>query len=342
MASQERDTFRCSLQTTSGCLKCGAPGPRGSKRSLLRLCTGCYAVFSALSELHEADYVGCALDPGFVAGVCAADGSNLARLAADALLTALGACAVPRAPVPGVATTAEAVAARLFSLQGHKRRARVLMCIGAGLPSAAGLCFGRAPVGSADTAFYGPLLERARLLHLTPPYAALAALVLEVDAFVITSNVDAALSRLGVLTGRLLEIHGNVARSQCSRVCQRSQLLDTDQAASLPRCNSCGARRRLCVSMAGLTDAQVDWRAYNAQLDDFRCFIAEGDVHLILAVGVGEHADSLAPDIHALWQRLGQPGVVAFNAVAPKLTMEHALVRGDLRETFPALVDAMK
>jgi NAD-dependent SIR2 family protein deacetylase len=119
-------------------------------------------------------------------------------------------------------------------------------------------------------AFYG---HRRQLYRETIPHAGFQTLLRWGESkpagyFVATSNVDGQFQKAGFPAERVLELHGNIHRLQCTQPCSDAiwdagdppPALDIDMSsltarAPLPRCPQCGALARPNVLMFN----DVDW-----------------------------------------------------------------------------------
>lgn len=161
--------------------------------------------------------------------------------------------------------------------------------------------------------FYGHRLGLYRSTVPHPGFALLRRWVsdLDLEAFVVTSNVDGQFQKAGFDPDRVEEIHGSIHQLQCTTPCTDAIWendeevpveLSTMRARSIPRCPRCGAVSRPNILMFG------DWawipdrthgqrRAFEAWLSDL------GDAPLVV-VEMG--AGTAIPSIRMATERLGR------------------------------------
>jgi len=162
-----------------------------------------------------------------------------------------------------------------------------------------------------------------------PAHYALAALERSVPDFLVaTQNVDGLHQRAG--STKLVELHGNLARVQCSRGCGIVRRWDEPLAAEPPRCPACAAFLRPDVVWfyENLPDAALQ----EAEAAARRC-----DVLLVIGTSAEVYPAALLPE-HA--QGHGAR-VVEVNPHATALSpLADDVLRGPAGIVLPALVKA--
>ena len=102
--------------------------------------------------------------------------------------------------------------------------------------------------------------ERRQLIREAPTNAAheaIAKLAQHGDEFLlVTQNVDDLHARAGVSPGKMVQIHGNIFVTRCSR-CDFSVLERDEERQEIPRCANCAALMRPGVVWFG---EQLPWR----------------------------------------------------------------------------------
>jgi NAD-dependent SIR2 family protein deacetylase len=165
--------------------------------------------------------------------------------------------------------------------------------------------------------FYG---HRTNLYRQTVPHAGFALILgwieeLQLDHFVVTSNVDGQFQKAGFDGGKILEVHGSIHHLQCLSPCtdaiwdNREEIpvdLATMRAGHIPRCPRCGGVARPNILMFG----DFSWlpdrtRGQERQFDEF---LAEYRRARLVVVEMG--AGTAIPTIRYLGERIAAGGGV--------------------------------
>lgn len=161
--------------------------------------------------------------------------------------------------------------------------------------------------------FYG---HRTNLYRATTPHAGFYLLKdwiqqLQLDTFVVTSNVDGQFQKAGFDPQRIVEVHGSIHHLQCQKPCRREIWpndeeiavdLDRMRAHHLPRCRHCQRVARPNILMFG-DSSWIDDRTAGQQ-QRFYTFLQRvlGKKLVILELGAG----TAVPTIRHLTQQLSQ------------------------------------
>jgi NAD-dependent SIR2 family protein deacetylase len=146
---------------------------------------------------------------------------------------------------------------------------------------------------------------------------------LNLDHFVVTSNVDGQFQRAGFATDAILEVHGSIHHLQCLSPCSnaiwenREEVpvnLESMKAQQIPRCIGCGGVARPNILMFGdfswLADrARGQERRYDEFLTDHR------DARLVvLEMGAG----TAIPTIRHMGERMAMNGRATLIRINPR------------------------
>ena len=181
--------------------------------------------------------------------------------------------------------------------------------------------------------FYG---HRTNLYRSTVPHRGFTMLQnwcerLNLDHFVVTSNVDGQFQKAGFGEDRLLEVHGSIHHLQCTVPCNRNiwsnrEEIDIDEstmrAESAPECPSCKRVARPNILMFG----DYSWlhQRTSTQEDNFDSFLQQNQTGNLVVVEMG--AGSAIPTIRNLSERLGrrqQTKVLRINPREPQIGAPH-------------------
>jgi len=173
--------------------------------------------------------------------------------------------------------------------------------------------------------FYG---HRLNLYRQTVPHAGYALLRQLCDDVgghaVYTSNVDGAFEKAGFAADRLVAIHGNIHRLQCTKAdhgCWSADGVDVDvdpdtfrARGALPTCPTCGAVARPNILMFGDSGfvsqpTDDDEHRYQTRLDGFDA----GAPHVIIECGAGTHIPSVRVMSDDLLHRFPRATLVRIN-----------------------------
>lgn len=183
--------------------------------------------------------------------------------------------------------------------------------------------------------FYG---HRLALYRKTTPHAGFGLLRRWAEgkpggAFVFTSNVDGAFQRAGFAEDRVLECHGAIDWSQCTRACGVGIFPAADApvvdeatlraAEPLPRCPACGALARPNVLMFG--DGGWDACRTEAQEARFEAWLDDHAGPRLVVIECG--AGTAIPTVRSLGERLvrrSRATLVRVNVREPQLPSELA------------------
>jgi NAD-dependent deacetylase len=124
--------------------------------------------------------------------------------------------------------------------------------------------------------------ERRENIRAAQPNAAHKAIVdlarTAREFLLVTQNVDDLHARAGMPNEKMVQIHGDIFETRCSRCSQLDCLKQSSCEIELPRCSVCGALMRPGVVWFG---EMLDPR----KIDMVEEFLASGDVDLTLVVG---------------------------------------------------------
>ena len=160
--------------------------------------------------------------------------------------------------------------------------------------------------------FYG---HRLNLYRATEPHAGFGMLrrwieALELEAWVVTSNVDGQFQRAGFPRDRVVEVHGSIHHLQCLTPCSgaiwenREEVPidhETMRARHVPRCRRCPGVARPNILMFG----DYSWlpERTHAQHGRFDAFLETHRDDPLVVVELG--AGTAIPTIRLLSERLG-------------------------------------
>lgn len=181
--------------------------------------------------------------------------------------------------------------------------------------------------------FYG---HRTNLYRSTVPHRGFKLLMdwckqLDLDHFVVTSNVDGQFQKAGFSEDSILEVHGSIHHLQCSIPCNHAiwpnkETIKIDEATmraeNAPECPSCRRVARPNILMFG----DYSWlhQRTSAQEDNFDAFLQQQQNGRILVIEMG--AGSSIPTIRHLSERLGQrqpTKVLRINPREPQIGTPH-------------------
>ena len=124
--------------------------------------------------------------------------------------------------------------------------------------------------------------QRIRKAQPNPAHQAIANLALQADEFLlVTQNVDDLHLRAGLPPEKMVQIHGDIFMTRCSRCEFRRYEHEQEQeqdGASLPKCPDCGALMRPGVVWFG---EQLDLR----KIGEVENFVTGGDCDLVIVAG---------------------------------------------------------
>ena len=120
--------------------------------------------------------------------------------------------------------------------------------------------------------------QRIRKAQPNPAHQAIANLALQADEFLlVTQNVDDLHLRAGLPPEKMVQIHGDIFMTRCSR-CEFRRYEQEQDGASLPKCPDCGALMRPGVVWFG---EQLDLR----KIGEVENFVTGGDCDLVIVAG---------------------------------------------------------
>ena len=126
--------------------------------------------------------------------------------------------------------------------------------------------------------WYRERRQRIRKAQPNPAHQAIANLALQADEFLlVTQNVDDLHLRAGLPAEKMVQIHGDIFMTRCSR-CEFRRYEQEQDGASLPKCPDCGALMRPGVVWFG---EQLDL----AKIDTVENFVTGGDCDLVIVAG---------------------------------------------------------
>lgn len=185
--------------------------------------------------------------------------------------------------------------------------------------------------------FYG---HRSNLYRKTVPHEGFAILLrwirqLELDYFVVTSNVDGQFQKAGFDPTRIAEVHGSIHYLQCTVPCSQAIWdngkefavdLETMRSSTIPRCPRCGGTARPNILMfddftwlAERTDRQE--RRHNEFLASRR---GSGQL-VIVEMGAGTAIPTIREHSEMLGRQLGAT-VIRINPREPQIHAPHIAV----------------
>jgi len=173
--------------------------------------------------------------------------------------------------------------------------------------------------------FYG---HRTNLYRATVPHEGFRIIRkwisdLELDHFVVTSNVDGQFQKDGFAEDAVYEVHGSIHHLQCLSPCSdaiwdnREEVpvnLDTMKAERIPKCSRCGGVARPNILMFGdfswLPDrTREQERYYDEFLTDHR-----GERMVVLEMGAG----TSIPTIRYMGERMAATGRATLIRINPR------------------------
>jgi len=181
--------------------------------------------------------------------------------------------------------------------------------------------------------FYG---HRTNLYRQTEPHPGFFLMQewikrLQLDIFVVTSNVDGQFQKAGFSEDAILEVHGSIHHLQCLKPCtmeiwpNREKLtinLDNMRSQEIPRCIHCKGVARPNILMFG----DYSWISSRSarQEDRFDAFLqaTSNDSLVVIELGAG----SAVPTIRHLSERLGRrtdTTVIRINPREPQIGVPH-------------------
>jgi len=199
--------------------------------------------------------------------------------------------------------------------------------------------------------FYG---HRTNLYRETIPHAGFTLMLewsrrMNLDTFVVTSNVDGQFQKAGFPEDRMLEVHGSIHHLQCFSPCSMNIWpndetipvdLETMRSRAIPKCRFCGGLARPNILMFG----DYSWisRRSAEQEDRFEAFLeaSRGRPTVVLELGAG----SAVPTIRYLSERLGRnerTTVVRINTREPQIGPPHLSVPAGSLESLSAIEQAL-
>ena len=128
--------------------------------------------------------------------------------------------------------------------------------------------------------WYRERRQRIRKAQPNPAHQAIANLALQADEFLlVTQNVDDLHLRAGLAAEKMVQIHGDIFMTRCSR-CEfrRYEHEQEHDDGSLPKCPDCGALMRPGVVWFG---ERLDL----AKIDTVENFVTGGDCDLVIVAG---------------------------------------------------------
>lgn len=173
--------------------------------------------------------------------------------------------------------------------------------------------------------FYG---HRTNLYRATEPHEGFHILRrwierLDLEHFVVTSNVDGQFQKAGFDDGKVYEVHGSIHHLQCLEPCtgviwpNREEIpvdLDTMRATMVPRCTRCGGAARPNVLMFG----DYSWLGHRTDEQErrFDAFVEEnlGRPTVVVEMGAG----TSIPTIRRLSENLGRRKGVTVVRINPR------------------------
>jgi len=181
--------------------------------------------------------------------------------------------------------------------------------------------------------FYG---HRTNLYRDTIPHPGFTLLRdwierLQLETFVVTSNVDGQFQKAGFAEEEILEVHGSIHHLQCLRPCctaiwPNAETIEIDErtmrAASLPACPHCHGMARPNILMFG-DFSWLDERC-RQQEERYHSFLeqTQGQRKVVIEIGAG----TAIPTIRATSERIGrlpQTTVIRINLREAEISPPH-------------------
>ena len=126
--------------------------------------------------------------------------------------------------------------------------------------------------------WYRERRQRIRKAQPNPAHRAIAKLAVQAGEFLlVTQNVDDLHLRAGVPADKMVQIHGDIFMTHCSR-CEFRRYQHEHNVGSLPKCPECGALMRPGVVWFG---EQLD----AAKIEIVGNFMSVGDCDLVIVAG---------------------------------------------------------
>jgi NAD-dependent deacetylase len=126
--------------------------------------------------------------------------------------------------------------------------------------------------------WYRERRQRIRKAQPNPAHHAIAKLAVQADEFLlVTQNVDDLHRRVGLPSEKMVQIHGDIFITRCSR-CDFGRHEHEQNGGSLPKCPECGALMRPGVVWFG---EQLDPR----KIGTVENFVTGGDCDLVIVAG---------------------------------------------------------
>jgi len=127
--------------------------------------------------------------------------------------------------------------------------------------------------------WYRERRQRIRTAQPNPAHQAIAKLAERTGEFLlVTQNVDDLHRRTGLPSEKMVQIHGDIFITRCSRCDFRRQEHEHDDDGSLPKCPECSALMRPGVVWFG---EQLD----AAKIETVENFVTAGDCDLVIVAG---------------------------------------------------------
>jgi len=184
--------------------------------------------------------------------------------------------------------------------------------------------------------FYG---HRTNLYRETLPHGGFALLQnwidrFDLEAFVVTSNVDGQFQKAGFADDAILEVHGSIHHLQCLSPCcadiwDNTETIPVDfntmRARHIPVCPHCGGVARPNILMFG-DSSWLAGRSHGQQMR-FDLFLDGNRNHKLVIIEMG--AGTAIPTIRILSERAGRrPGatVIRINPREPQIASPHLSV----------------
>lgn len=127
--------------------------------------------------------------------------------------------------------------------------------------------------------WYRERRQRIRTAQPNPAHQAIAKLAERAGEFLlVTQNVDDLHRRVGLPSEKMVQIHGDIFITRCSRCDFRRQEHDQHDDGGFPKCPECGAFMRPGVVWFG---EQLD----AAKIETVENFVTAGDCDLVIVAG---------------------------------------------------------
>ena len=192
--------------------------------------------------------------------------------------------------------------------------------------------------------FYG---HRTNLYRATTPHDGYSLLKrwsehLELETFVVTSNVDGQFQKAGYDSQQILEVHGSIHHLQCLRPCSgeiwpnNEQIpvnLTTMRAQHLPSCRRCQQLARPNILMFG--DSSWLSNRTDEQQQRFNQFLLANNGKKLVVIELG--AGTAVPTIRHLTQTLSRKDevlAVRINPREPQISSPHISFASGALETL--------